>query len=91
MLSGTVAPDGLSEWILPPPAAREASWPGSPRSTIRTPAPRLRKAMARESPMIPPPTIMTSQVFTTGIVKDAGCAWGRIPELKGDDSLPAAA
>jgi|HubBroStandDraft_4_1064222.scaffolds.fasta_scaffold48521_3 hypothetical protein len=24
MLSGTVAPDGLSEWILPPPAAREA-------------------------------------------------------------------
>ena len=47
-----------------PAAAWDASRPGSPRSTIRTVAPRLRSAMESERPMIPPPMMMTSHVFT---------------------------
>src|SRR5579864_9466077 len=46
-----------------PPAAWEASRPGSPRSTTKTLAPRLRNAMASDRPMMPPPTMITSQVF----------------------------
>src|SRR5437667_2733963 len=46
-----------------------ASLPCYPRSTTRTRAPRLRSAIDNDRPMIPPPMMMTSQVFTDCIVK----------------------
>src|SRR5580658_6507914 len=48
-----------------PPAACEASRPHSPRSATRTLAPLLRSSSASESPTMPPPITITSQVFTS--------------------------
>src|ERR1700733_3110581 len=41
--------------------------PGSPRSTINTVAPCLRSAIDSDSPMIPPPMMTTSQLFTRAL------------------------
>ncbi|MFY9844475.1 MAG: hypothetical protein WAK23_15295, partial [Terriglobales bacterium] len=48
-----------------PPAAHEASRPGSPFSTTSTRSPCLFSSIARESPMIPAPMMIASQAFTT--------------------------
>ena len=58
--AGVSAPQSASM----PAAAWEASRPGSPPSTRSTPAPRLRNSIASDKPIIPPPMMMTSQIFT---------------------------
>jgi len=47
-----------------PPAAHEASRPGSPFSTISTRRPCLFSSRARDSPMMPAPMMIASQVLT---------------------------
>ena len=51
-----------------PPAAHEASRPGSPFSTTSTRSPRLFNSSASASPMMPAPTTIASQFFTPSIV-----------------------